>query len=127
MIRAIVRTTVMLVANAVGLIIAALVLDGVDINVTGFLIAVVLFTIALALMTPFLEKSLRRSGSSSAVGGVALIATLVALIITDLVSDGFSIDGLADWLAAAVIVWLTSVLAFFILPFFGLRKYLEAR
>src|SRR3954451_11667698 len=127
MIRAIVRTAVMLVANAVGLIIAALVLDGVDINVTGFVIAVVLFTIAFGLMTPFLEKSLRRSGSSSAVGGVALIATLIALIITDLVSDGLSIDGLTDWIVAAVIVWLTSLLAFFILPFFGLRKYLEHR
>jgi hypothetical protein len=31
------------------------------------------------------------------------------------------------WIAATVIVWLGSLLAVFILPFLGLRKYLEER
>jgi uncharacterized membrane protein YvlD (DUF360 family) len=125
-IRLIVRTGVLLVANAIGLIVAALLLDGMDIDVTGFIVALVVFTIALALMQPFLASSLRRRGSS-ALGGVALIATLVALIITDLVTDGLSIDGIATWLAAAVIVWAAALLAAFILPFLGLKKYLEER
>ena len=60
-------------------------------------------------------------------GGVALIATLIALIVTDLLSDGFSIDGVGTWIAATVIVWLGGLLAAFILPFLGLRKYLEDR
>ena len=124
MIRVIVRTGVLLVANAVGLIVASLVLSGFDIDVTGFIVALVIFTIALALMQPFLVSSLRRRGSS-ALGGVALIATLVSLIITDLVSDGLSINGLGTWLAAAVIVWAAALLAAFILPFLGLKKYLE--
>ena len=115
---------VLLVANAVGLIVASLVLSGFDLDVTGFIVALVIFTIALALMQPFLVSSLRRRGSS-ALGGVALIATLVSLIITDLVSDGLSINGLGTWLAAAVIVWAAALLAAFILPFLGLKKYLE--
>jgi uncharacterized membrane protein YvlD (DUF360 family) len=61
------------------------------------------------------------------VGGVALVATLVALIVTDLVSDGFSISGLGDWIAATFIVWLVSLLAVFILPFLGLKRFLESR
>ena len=123
-IRRLVRTVVMLLANAVGLIVASLVLDGMDLDVTSFIFAVVIFTVVFALMLPFLASSLRRKGSS-ALGGVALIATLVSLIITDLISDGFTIDGIGTWLAAAVIVWAASLLAAFILPFLGLKKYLE--
>jgi uncharacterized membrane protein YvlD (DUF360 family) len=58
---------------------------------------------------------------------VALIATLVSLIVTDLVSDGFSISGVGNWIAATVIVWVVALLAVFILPFLGLKKYLEER
>jgi uncharacterized membrane protein YvlD (DUF360 family) len=126
MIRFIVRTFIMLVANAAGLIVASIVLDGVAIDVTSFVIAVVIFTAVLALMQPFLAVQLRRGGSA-ALGGVSLIATLVALIITDLISDGFSINGVGTWLAAAVIVWAASLLAAFILPYLGLKKYLETR
>lgn len=116
----------MLLANAVGLIVAALVLDGMDLDVTAFIVAVVIFTVVLALMTPFMASQLRRS-RSSALGGVALIATLISLIITDLVSDGLSISGIGTWIAATVIVWVVSLLAAFILPFLGLKKYLDER
>jgi uncharacterized membrane protein YvlD (DUF360 family) len=125
-VRFIVRTAILLVANAVGLIVAALVLDGVDLNVSGFVIAVVIFTVVVALMTPFLASQLRRR-NSSALGGVALIGTLVALIVTDLVSDGLSISGVGAWLAATVIVWAAALLAAFVLPYLGLKKYLEER
>ena len=57
----------------------------------------------------------------------ALLATLVSLIVTDLVSDGLNIDGVGTWIAATVIVWLAALLAAFILPFLGLRKYMEER
>ena len=77
-------------------------------------------------MQPFLAIQLRRGGSA-ALGGVALIATFVALLVTDLVSDGLDIEGVGTWIAATVIVWLASLLAAFILPFLGLRKFLEER
>jgi uncharacterized membrane protein YvlD (DUF360 family) len=122
-IRLIVRTAIALVANAVGLIVASLVLDGVDIDVTSFIVAVVIFTIVFALMQPFLAVQLRRAGPA-VLGGVALIATLVSLVVTDLVSDGLSISGIGTWIAATVIVWVVALLAAFILPFLGLKKYL---
>lgn len=126
MIRLLVRMGIALAANAVGLLVAAIVLSGMDIDVTSFIIAVVIFTVVLALLTPFLAMQLRKA-DSAALGGVALIATLVALIVTDLVSDGFTIRGVGTWLAATVIVWAASLLAAFLLPFFGLKKYLERR
>lgn len=126
MIRLLVRTAVMLVANAVGLIVAAVVLDGMNLDAAGFIVAVVVFTVAMALLQPFLAVQLRRGGSA-ALGGVALIATLAALILTTLITDGLSIDGVGTWIAAAVIVWVAALIAAFILPFLGLRKYLEER
>jgi len=126
MIRLIVRTAIALAGNAVGLIVAAVVLSKVHIDVASFLVAVIIFTIVLALVQPFIAVQLRRR-ASSALGGVALIATLVALVITDVISSGFSISGVLTWVEAAVIVWGVSLLAVFILPFLGLRKYLEEK
>jgi len=125
-IRFVVRTLVLLVANALGLWIASLVLDGVDINVSGFITAVVIFTVVVALLQPLLESQFRRR-QSAALGGVALIAILVSLIVTAAVSDGLSISGIGTWIAATVIVWLVALVATFLLPFLGLKNYLNDR
>lgn len=126
MIRFIVRTGIALAANAVGLLVAAALLDGVQLDAGGFIVAVVVFTVAYALMLPFLASQLRRR-NSSAIGGVALIAALVGLLVTDVVTDGLSINGLGAWVGATVLVWAGALLAAFILPYLGLRKYLDER
>jgi uncharacterized membrane protein YvlD (DUF360 family) len=125
-IRLLVRLVIAFASNAVGLIVAAAVLDGMSLNVTGFVVAVAIFTVVFALLQPFLITVLRRS-PGPVLGGVALIATLVSLIVTTLLTDGLSISGVGTWLAATVIVWLASVLAAFILPYLGLKKYLDER
>jgi hypothetical protein len=127
-IRFIVRTAIVLVGNAVGLIVASLVFHGFDIDVTGFILSLILFTVVVALLTPFLMNAMQRGRSNSAaVGGVALISTFLALLVTDLLTDGLSINGVGAWIGATVVVWLASLLAVFILPFFGLKKYLDER
>jgi uncharacterized membrane protein YvlD (DUF360 family) len=127
-IRLVVRTVIVLLGNAVGLIVCSLVLDDFEINATGFIVSLLIFTVAVALMTPFLSSVMQRNRSTSAaLGGVALISTFVALVITDLLSDGLEISGVGTWIAATVIVWLASLLAVFILPYLGLKKYLENR
>src|SRR5262245_19149994 len=95
-----------------------------ELNGTAFVLAVVIFTVVFALLQPFLAVQLKRMGSA-ALGGVALVATLASLIITDLVSDGLSISGVGTWIASTVIVWLAALIAAFVLPFLGLKKYLE--
>jgi len=126
MVRFLVRTGIMLLANAVGLAVAAKVLDGMKIDATSLIEATVIYTIVFALLTPFFANQLRKH-QSTALGGVALIASLAALIVTDLISDGLTISGIGTWVAAAVIVWAASLLAAFILPYLGLKKYLEDR
>ena len=126
MIRLLVRTLVAVAANAIGLIVAAIVLDGVHLNFASFVVAVVIFTVVFAVLQPFLAVQLRRLGNG-AIGATALIATLVSLLLTDLLSDGLEIDGVGTWIAAAVIVWLAALVAAFVLPFLGLKRFLEAR
>jgi uncharacterized membrane protein YvlD (DUF360 family) len=127
-IRLLVRTGIALVGNAFGLIVAAAVLDKMSLNASGFIVAVIVFTVVLALIQPFLVAQMRRGGASTAaLGGVALIATFISLVVTDLISDGLAISGVGTWIAATVIVWAASVLAVFILPYLGLKKYLEER
>jgi putative membrane protein len=126
MIRLLVRTAIAIAANAVGLIVAAVVLDEMEIDVTSFVVAVVIFTVVFAVLQPFLAVQLRPLGSA-ALGGVSLVATLVSLIVTDLVSDGFSISGVVAWILAALIVWLGALVATFVLPYLGLKKYLDER
>ena len=126
MILFLVRTLIAVAANAVGLIVAALVLDDVQLDAVSFVVAVVIFTIVFALLQPFLAVQFRRMGSG-VIGATALIATLVSLIVTDLVSDGLSISGVTTWILAALIVWLAALVATLLLPFLGLKKYLEER
>ena len=126
MIRLVVRTLITLAGNAIGLIVAAIVLDDVSIDVLSFVVAVVIFTGVLAITQPFLAAQLRRRGPS-ALGGVSLIATFFALVITDVLSDGFDISGILTWIEATVIVWAGALLAVFVLPYLGLKKYLGER
>jgi len=125
-IRLLIRLLIALAANAVGLIVAALVLSGMELDFTGFIIALVIFTVVAALLEAFVETQLRRRGVILRALG-ALAATLVSLIVTDWISDGLTIDGTGTWIAATVIVWLASFLAAVILPYLGLKKYLEER
>jgi uncharacterized membrane protein YvlD (DUF360 family) len=127
-IRFLVRTVMVLIGNAVGLIVASIVFDGFDIDVTGFILSLIVFTLAVALLTPFLTSALQRGRSSAAaVGGVALISTFFALVVTAIFTDGLNIDGIGTWVGATVVVWLVSLLAVFILPFLGLKKFLDER
>jgi putative membrane protein len=125
-IRFLVRTLIALVANAIGLIVAAVVLDDVRLNVASFVVAVVIFTAVFVLLQPFLAVQLRRMGPGM-LGAVSLIATLVSLIVTDLLTDGLSISGVLTWILAALIVWLVALVATLLLPFLGLKKYLDER
>ena len=60
-------------------------------------------------------------------GGIALVTTLLGLIITDLIFDGFSIEGFWTWIAATVIVWLGGLLAAFVLPLIFLKNRADER
>jgi putative membrane protein len=126
MVRMLISLVIQLVANAVGLLVAASVLDKVTISGSAFLIAVVIFTVVYALAQPFLTQ-LAVSKAPALRGGVALIATLVGLIVTAWVSDGLQIDGLSTWFIAALIVWAVSLIGVFLLPLIFVKKKVEEK
>jgi uncharacterized membrane protein YvlD (DUF360 family) len=123
-IRLLVRLAIAVAANAVGLIVAASLLDGMHLNGTAFVVSLIIFTVVFGLLQPFLLVQFRRS-RVAALGGISLIATFVALLLSDLLSDGLSIEGAGTWIAATVLVWLVTMVATLILPFLGLKKFLE--
>jgi Mycobacterial 4 TMS phage holin, superfamily IV len=115
MIRFLVSVLVTVIASAIGLIVADLVLDDFSLQFDGFLIALGIFAVSMMLFHPFLQKMALKNVRALS-GGTALVATLLSLIVADVVSDGLSITGGATWLLAALIVWVASLIAVLIVP-----------
>lgn len=94
-------------ANAASLGLASWLLDGFDVRLGGFVVAVALFTV--------LAVALRRATASLAprpsavVGG--LVATAAALAGTDALvpHGGFDLEGPWTWVAVILIVWAAGV------------------
>jgi putative membrane protein len=126
MIRLIITFIIQLASNALGLVVAASILDKMELSASAFLVAVVIFTLVYMLMQPFFTQ-LAISTASALRGGVALVATLVALIVTEFVTDGLEISGAATWIEATLIVWLVSLLGVLVLPLIFLRNRVEER
>ena len=115
MIRLVISGVIYLVANAVGLLVANAVLDDVSIEGASFLLAVVIFTAVEVVIQPLVTQIAMRH-SRALLGSSALIATLIGLVVTTLVSDGLSISGALTWVLATVIVWAAALVAGLILP-----------
>jgi uncharacterized membrane protein YvlD (DUF360 family) len=124
MIRLLVGFGLQLLANALGLIVAALTLDKMEISGLGFVVAVVLFTVVVAIAQPFFTQ-MAISRLPALRGGVALVATLVALIVTSAVSAGLSISGIRTWFLATLIVWVVSLIGALVLPLVLAKEIME--
>ncbi|MCF1707254.1 phage holin family protein [Tabrizicola sp. J26] len=104
------------IANAAAILFAAIILGpGFEIGFLGFLMAVVIFTAVQAIARPILEK-LAAKNLPQIMGSISLITVFVGLWITDMAVSAMSIDGLSNWLAATLIVWLVSLIVEIALP-----------
>lgn len=120
------RACLHLLANAVGLLIAAAVLPGFHISALALVTVTLIFTIVEVVAGPLLVSiSLREMPALT--GGVSLVITFLGLLITAWLSDGLNIDGASTWLLASLIVWLASLLAGVVLPLFLFKKTMESR
>jgi putative membrane protein len=125
MIRFLVSTLVAAAASAVGLLVAAWVLDDMSVSGAAFLVAVAIFTVTVALVGPFLQKRALKS-AQALMGATALLATLIGLIVTHLVSDGLSIKGLSTWFYATFIVWFAGLIAAWIIPMILVKRGVQS-
>ncbi|MFD6895816.1 phage holin family protein [Rhodococcus sp. NPDC060086] len=126
MIRLLASTVVALIANAIALIVGAWVLPGMTLSSFAFVIAVVIFTVATILLDPLIRQ-VAMTKTPVLIGSSALISTLLALIVTAIVSDGLRIEGITTWILATVIVWAVALIARLLLPFIVFKKTLAKR
>lgn len=127
MIRFLVRAVVFLVSAAVGLLVAAAVVDGVSVGASGLVAAVVVFAVLQSVLAPFFAKVAARN-APALLGGIGLVSTFVALLAATTITDSLSITGGAvTWLAATVVVWLATALATLALPVLLAWVGLESR
>lgn len=115
-----------LMANAVGLLLAMLLIDGFSIDLTAFVTAVVLFTIAAVVADPLLTR-ISQNNLPALAGGVALVTTFVGLFLTSLLVGGMTTGGMVNLFLATFVVWLGALIAGIVLARFLLAKYLVAK
>ncbi len=115
-----------LVSSAIALLLAHLILDEwVTVRLAGFLIAVLVFTVAQSVLAPFVF-SIARKYASAMLGGIGLVSTFLALFIATLFPGGLQINGLG-WVLGPVLVWIVTALGTWILVGIFLKKYLRKR
>jgi uncharacterized membrane protein YvlD (DUF360 family) len=125
MIRFLVNFAVYMAAAAIGLLVADIVLDELSINYpVGFLIAAVLFGLIQSLIEPLMEKVTQKN-AQMLTGGVGLFSALIALFITATISDNISVDGVSGWFLSALIIWLASMFAGFILKLTVAKRFVQ--
>jgi hypothetical protein len=89
------RAVVLLGSWAIGLLVAAWVVPGVSLSLSGFIVAVVVFSVAQAILSLLILKLPH---------GYAVL------------THGLSIRGIASWVAATVVVWLVTTVGAISLP-----------
>jgi len=124
MIRLLIRIGLSLLGNALGLWVASLILSDMSVSGTAFVIAVIIFTVLTAVIQPLITK-MAMQNAPALQGSSALVTTFVALLITELVSDGLTISGLSTWIFATVIVWFFTMIAAWLLPMFLLKEAVD--
>ena len=126
MIRLLIRIALTIVGNAIGLLIAGALLEDMNMSASGFVVALLIFTVAEVVLEPLIARIAMRHAEALQ-GGTALVTTFLALLITDIVSDGLNIEGGLTWVLATLIVWLVTMLAGVILAAIFLKNVEERR
>lgn len=115
-----------LATAALGLLLAAWLVPGVTLHVSGFILAVVIYTVAAAVFGPFVFNMARKY-ASALLGGIGLVSTLLALWLATLVPGGLVIDGFASWAGTVVLVWLVTALGGWFLVWWVFKRKAAAR
>ncbi|MDC7803236.1 phage holin family protein [Sphingomonas sp. BLCC-B65] len=131
MITFLLRAVVFLASAAVGLIVADIVLPGFSIDwrsPVGFILAIVIFAVLQSVLAPWLARVAQRNAPAF-LGGIGIVSTFVALVITALIPGAGLTIGLPwwTWIVAPMIVWVVTAIAAFLLPAVLLKKKVQDR
>jgi len=122
MIRFLIRAAIFLGTAAVGILLAAAILPDFRVSPSGALLAIAIFAIAQSLLAPFILKQARKS-APALLGGIGLVSTFLALLITSFFPGGISVTGniIVTWVLATLIVWIVTALGAWLLPLILLK------
>lgn len=109
------RAVLLLAAWAIGLLVAAHVVPGVSLSVSGFIVAVAVFS-AGQVVVSLVCLRLPHGYASLLLGGTGLALTVFALILATAETHGFTIRGMASWVATTLVVWLVTTIGAISLP-----------
>jgi uncharacterized membrane protein len=109
------RAIVLLGSWAIGLLLAAWVVPHVAVSMSGFIVAVVLFSVAQAVLSLLILR-LPHAYASLLLGGTGLVLTFVALSLAAALTHGITIGGTVSWVAATIVVWLVTTVGAILLP-----------
>ncbi|KAF0834737.1 superfamily IV 4 TMS phage holin [Ornithinibacter aureus] len=126
MTRMLIRAVIFLGTAALGLLVAAAVVPGVRLSVSGFLIAVAVFALAQSILAPFIFNVARKYAPAM-LGGIGLVSTFVALLIATWFPEGLRISGVSSWISATLVVWIVTALGAWLLPLVLLKKRVGGR
>lgn len=126
MVRLLISFAISLVSAALGLLLAAWILEDFHVEPGGFIVAVLVFAIAQAILSPFIFN-VARQYASALLGGIGLVSTFVALLIASLFPGGIRVDGVVTWILATLIIWIVTALGVWLLGLWWLKGRREKR
>ena len=126
MVRLAAAATVAVLADAVALVLTAWILDDMSLELGAFVSRVAIFTVVEMVVTPMIRQAAIKQ-APALLGSSALIATLVSLIVTVILTDGMRISGFVGWVLATVMVWGISLVTQLLLPLLIFKKVLGER
>ncbi len=116
----------LLAGNAIGLLLASLLLSEFAIRPISFIVVVIVFTLVQVIAEPLILK-LGEKKAPALKGGIALIVTFVGLLVTDLITAGLTIGGISNLLAATLLVWLGALIGSIVLPIYVFPELRESK
>jgi low temperature requirement protein LtrA len=120
-IRLFLSTLSTIIANAVGLLLAATLLDGFRIDPISFVVVLLVFTGVMILTGPLVTK-IAVTSMPQIRGSISLVTAFLGLKVTEWLMSGFDMGDLSNWLAATLLVWLGSLVAEILLPIYVFKS-----
>ena len=121
MVRLLLSIVATIIANAVGLLLAASLLTGFTIDAMSFIVVLLVFTGVMILTGPLVTK-VAITQLPQIRGSISLVAVFLGLKVTEWLMPGFDMGGLSNWLAATLLVWLGSLIAEILLPIYVFKQ-----
>lgn len=112
------------VSAAAGLLLAQLLITDFHVQPSGFLVAVIVLTIAQAILAPFVFN-MARQYASALLGGIGIVSTMLALFVASLFPGGIEVTGFGTWVLAALVIWIVMALGGWLLLGWVLKRFVK--